>query len=192
VLGAVATAVAGAVYTQGSRSAVLWAGVIGGLGWLAYLATMSAGDVAAKGIAAFVVGLAASLVTRVGKTPSIAVVDAALVPLVPGLALLMGLLQFTRSPSPEGLFAGSVLLLTALGVALAIAAGAGGHVRRRSGTQAGARPLVHAARRHAARDGVHRSPAHPRVLLANRGPEPDCGDRPAGSGPPVCGVRSRR
>ena len=124
VLGAVATAVAWAVYTQGSRSAVLWAGVIGGLGWLAYLATMSAGDVAAKGIAAFVVGLAASLVTRVGKTPSIAVVDAALVPLVPGLALLMGLLQFTRSPSPEGLFAGSVLLLTALGVALAIAAGA--------------------------------------------------------------------
>ena len=59
-----------------------------------------------------------------GIFESIAVVDAALVPLVPGLALLMGLLQFTRSPSPEGLFAGSVLLLTALGVALAIAAGA--------------------------------------------------------------------
>ncbi len=124
IVGAVTAAVAWSVYTQSSRSGLLWAGVIGGLGWLSYLATMGIGDLAAKGIAALVVGFAAAVVTRLGKTPTIAIVDAAVVPLVPGLALLMGLMRFTGEPTLQSFYLGWQLLLTALGVAVAIAAGA--------------------------------------------------------------------
>ena len=124
LLGAVLTAVAWAVYTQGSRSALLWAGVVSGLGWLAYLATMGWDDLAAKAIAALVIGSAAAVVTRLGKTTTIAIVDAAVVALVPGLALLMGLMRFTGQPTLQSFYLGWQLLLTALGVAIAIAAGA--------------------------------------------------------------------
>lgn len=124
VLGAATLSVAWVLYTQGSRSALLWAGVIAALGWLANLGAQGTGDLGAKGIAAFVVGFSASIVTRLGKTPTIAIVDAAVVPLVPGMALLMGLMSFTGESTAEAFFLGSHQLLTALGGALAIAAGA--------------------------------------------------------------------
>ena len=123
MVGAVATGAAWAAYTQGSRAAIAWAGLISMVGWFCYVATMGIGDIGAKGIGALAIGFSAGLVTRVGKIPTIAIVDAALVTLVPGLSLLMGLMKVTQSPTPLTLSEGLILLLSALGVAVAIAAG---------------------------------------------------------------------
>ncbi len=124
VLGAIITSAAWTIYTQSSRAAIIWAGLIGGTGWTVYLMAASIGEATANGLGAIAVGFIAAIVARLWKTPSIAIVDAAVVPLVPGLALYNGLMQFTGPNISANVNEGSGYLLTAISVALAIAAGA--------------------------------------------------------------------
>jgi len=65
------------------------------------------------------VGLLASVMARLVRTPPLVIMVTALVPLVPGLTLFRGVLKLS-----EGDINGLLSLLTAAGVAMALAAGA--------------------------------------------------------------------
>ncbi len=123
IVGAVLLSAAWALYTQSSRAAIFWAGLIGGVAWVVYMVTASMGEATANGIAAIAVGFFGAIIARLTKSPSIAIIESAILPLVPGLALYNGLMQFTE-PSKDHISQGASLLLTAIMVALAIAAGA--------------------------------------------------------------------
>jgi len=69
--------------------------------------------------AAIAVGLLAAIAARAVRTPPLAIVVSALVPLVPGLSLFQGLLQLA-----DGSLTGLLSMLTAAAVAGALAAGA--------------------------------------------------------------------
>ncbi|QQS70688.1 threonine/serine exporter family protein [Candidatus Saccharibacteria bacterium] len=124
VMGAVVIAAGWALFMQSKAAAVVWAGIIGGLGWGVYMLTAASGEALANGVAAVLVGFAGAIIARVYRSPSIALIDAGVVPLVPGLALYNGLMQFVDKPSASSVAEGNMLLLTALSVALSIAAGA--------------------------------------------------------------------
>lgn len=95
--------------------------VLGLLAELLYLLGIEAtfGVVWSSGAAAIGVGLLATVASRIVRTPPLAVIVTALVPLVPGLILFRGLLQLS-----DGEITGLLSLLTAAAVAGALAAGA--------------------------------------------------------------------
>lgn len=115
--------------------AIAWAGIVGSsaLG-VAYLAReFDVATIPASGVAAIIVGLVGALLSRLWRTPSVGIIAAGIIPLVPGLALYNGLMQLINYPPGDPLFArGLGTLFTALATALAIAAGAtfGGMVGR--------------------------------------------------------------
>jgi uncharacterized membrane protein YjjB (DUF3815 family) len=82
-------------------------------------------EVPANTLGAFVAALASTMLIRRTTIPAFGLVSAALLPLVPGLALYNGLLQVVgTSPETANPSEGGSTLLVALGVALGIAAGA--------------------------------------------------------------------
>jgi uncharacterized membrane protein YjjP (DUF1212 family) len=95
--------------------------VLGALAEFLYLAGFAAGFglVWSAGASAVGVGLLAALAARLVRTPPLVIVVTALVPLVPGLTLFRGLLQLS-----DGNINGLLSLLTAAGIAIALAAGA--------------------------------------------------------------------
>jgi uncharacterized membrane protein YjjP (DUF1212 family) len=95
--------------------------VLGLLAELLYLLGIGAGfgGVWSSGAAAVGVGLVATIASRIVRTPPLAIIVTALVPLVPGLILFRGLLQLS-----DGEITGLLSLLTAAAVAGALAAGA--------------------------------------------------------------------
>ncbi|MGA4670166.1 threonine/serine ThrE exporter family protein [Propionibacteriaceae bacterium Y1923] len=104
--------------------------VSAGFGLLAWLVSSGAGtrvsaDAATAGAAAFVVGIAAQALTRAVKVPSIALVTAGVVSLVPGMALYRGLLGLVNISQGITVTQDSNLVLfQALMVAVMLAAGA--------------------------------------------------------------------
>lgn len=116
------------------------AGSIGLLGWWISRLVLSwdFGVVVACGIAAAVVGLTATFVSRFWKIPSLAIIAAGIVPLVPGLSLYNGLMGIIdHPPSDPEFMIGLAALLQAVMIGFAVAAGAtlgnmiGRPVRRR-------------------------------------------------------------
>ncbi len=105
---------------------ILASGAVGMLGWWASRMMLNSGlgIVAASGIAAAVIGLMATFMSRFWKFPSMAIIAAGVVPLVPGLALYNGLMGIVETPpgNPEFLFALAVLLRAVM-IGLAVAAG---------------------------------------------------------------------
>lgn len=100
----------------------LWAvSLLGALAEFVYLVGINSdvGLIWASGFAAFVVGLLAAVTAHVARTPSLAIVVAALVPLVPGLILFRSLMQLSEND-----ITGLLNALTAASVAVALAAGA--------------------------------------------------------------------
>ncbi|TAM68228.1 MAG: threonine/serine exporter family protein [Microbacteriaceae bacterium] len=95
--------------------------VLGALAELVYVLGFGAGfgRVWSSAAAAIVVGLVAAIASRVVRMPPLAIVVSALVPLVPGLILFQGLLQLA-----DGQLTGILSMLSAAGVAGALAAGA--------------------------------------------------------------------
>ena len=95
--------------------------VLGALAEFLYLVAAAAGFGSVWGSAASAmgVGLAASVAARIVRTPPLVLMVTALVPLVPGLTLFRGLLQLS-----DGDINGLLNLLTATGIAIALAAGA--------------------------------------------------------------------
>lgn len=124
VIGAAITAAAWAVHTQSSRAAIAWSAVISVIGYLLYTTFASTGEAVASGIASFAIGFCAAIVARFWKSPSIAIINSAILILVPGYMLYRGLMHFSGSPSTSDFIIGSMTVVTAITVALAIAAGA--------------------------------------------------------------------
>ncbi len=100
---------------------------IGVLGWSAYLslAASEASEVVANTVAALLVGAFAMIAARVTNAPGFGMESGALLPLVPGLTLLNGLLKMVEGdPANPAIVAGGRTLFVGLLVALGIAAGA--------------------------------------------------------------------
>ena len=127
VIGGALAAAAYALALQTRLRAIIWAGLIGAGSLAIMFACTHVGiaTVPASGVAAAFVGLVAQLFSRKWKTPSSGIISAGIVPLVPGLGLYLGLMQLVNYPPGNVLFfRGIATLFTAVGIALAIAAGA--------------------------------------------------------------------
>lgn len=118
----------------------LAAGGVGLLGWWISRVALSwdFGIVVACGVAATVVGLMATFVSRFWKIPSLAIIAAGIVPLVPGLSLYNGLMGLINHPPSDPEFMIALAALSqAVMIGFAVAAGAtlgnmlGRPVRRR-------------------------------------------------------------
>jgi uncharacterized membrane protein YjjP (DUF1212 family) len=97
------------------------------LGWAAFIAAreLNLTPVPANMVAALVAALLVSLIVRRTQVPGFGLITAALLPLVPGLAIYQGLLQLVGTEAGAGdPSAGGSTLLLALGVAAGIGAGA--------------------------------------------------------------------
>lgn len=126
-IGAVVMSASFALGNQARWSGVLFAGMVGFLSLVVYLFMVEAGFgvVAASGAAAVVVGVAATVLLRLAGVPSIATINSGILPLVPGLTLYNGLMHTVQSvPSTSEFDSGVAILLRALMIALAVAAGA--------------------------------------------------------------------
>ena len=139
-IGALVIAAAFAARNHAPLFGTIIAGSVGMLGWAVSRVMIGEGFsiIIASGIAASFVGLMATFVSRFWKFPSMAIIAAGIVPLVPGLSLYNGLMGIVEFPigDPQFMYAMS-LLIRAVMIGLAIAAGAtfgnliGRPVRRR-------------------------------------------------------------
>lgn len=102
---------------------LLITGASGFMGYYALLGMLELGlpAIPANAVAGLIVGFTATIVSRVLHIPSQAIIDSGIVPLVPGLLLYNGLMALVASPTTTE---GSSLLLRAILIAVAIAAGA--------------------------------------------------------------------
>jgi uncharacterized membrane protein YjjP (DUF1212 family) len=126
-VGATLTSAFFALWAYADLATIGLAGAMGLLGWAGYASMIyvGAGEVPANTVGAFGAAVASTMLIRRTTIPGFGLVSAALLPLVPGLALYNGLLQVVgTSPEAANPAAGGSTLLLALGVALGIAAGA--------------------------------------------------------------------
>lgn len=106
---------------------VIAAGLVGFLSLYTVLVLTSVGIgvIPASGIAAAIVGLSATVLLRLFHIPTIAIISAGIVPLVPGLTLYGALTHIAQAaPNSPEFDMGVALLLRAVLIAVAIAAGA--------------------------------------------------------------------
>jgi len=100
---------------------------LGAIAWSTYQAIASfapLSTIIASGIAAVFVGIVATLLSRVWRTPSSALMTAGIVPLVPGLTLYNGLFALVGNTGSTSTFnEASLTLFVAALIALAIASG---------------------------------------------------------------------
>lgn len=133
-LGALIIAAGFAAGNHARLFGMLIAGGVGVLGWWVSSTLIgSLGVVIASGAAATVVGLTAVLVSRLWRFPSVAIIAAGIVPLVPGLSLYNGLMGVIENPptDPEFLLSLAVLARAIMiGVAIAIGASLGNMIGR--------------------------------------------------------------
>lgn len=124
LVGASLAAAAWALHTQSSRAAVAWSAIIAAGGYLIYGTVSPLGVAIASGITSFFIGFSASIIARFWKSPSIAIINSAILFLVPGYMLYRGLMHFVGSPNASDFTSGLMTVVMAITVALAIAAGA--------------------------------------------------------------------
>ena len=116
-----------AIYCFADLATTALTTAIGLVGWSVYLtlASSSVSEVVANTTAALVVGALAMVAVRGTNAPGFGMESGALLPLVPGLTLLNGLLQMVGGdPANPAIVAGGRTLFVGLLVALGIAAGA--------------------------------------------------------------------
>ncbi|HYH35735.1 MAG TPA: threonine/serine exporter family protein [Nocardioides sp.] len=116
-----------AVYSYADLGTIALTTSIALVGWAVYVALASSGssEVASNTVAALVVGFLATLIVRRTNAPGFGMESGALLPLVPGLTLLNGLLQMVgREGGNPAIVAGGRTLFVGILVALGIAAGA--------------------------------------------------------------------
>lgn len=128
VIGAALAAAGYAISTQTYNRSIAWVGLIGGISLaILYLTNHRYGIsvVVASGIAATFVGVIGAFMSRFWRTPSVGIIAAGIVPLVPGLMLYNGLMQLINYPPGNPLFYKALgTLFTVATTGLAIAAGA--------------------------------------------------------------------
>ena len=126
-VGAMLIAAAFALKNHARLWGTLVAGGVGVFGWWIsrLLLSLDIGVVISTGIAAAVIGLMATFVSRFWKIPSMAIIASGVVPLVPGLSLYNGLMGMVAHPPGDGEFMFALATLTrAIMIGLAVAAGA--------------------------------------------------------------------
>jgi len=129
IFGAVLISVGYALSMQTRPLSLIIAGVIGAIGWGIYQAALTIGDtpltvIVATAVAAGAVGASATLISRVWRTPSTALMTAGIVPLVPGITLYNGLfLLIGNAENSYNFDQGVITLFNAAMIALAIASG---------------------------------------------------------------------
>ncbi len=126
-VGATVISAAFALSAYAGLTTVVLSGLMGALGWVGYagMVAFGFGEVTANAAGALLAGFVAAIIARRFRTPGFALIAAAILPLVPGLALFTGLLQAVGTlEQPGDLAASGITLLQALGVAVGIAAGA--------------------------------------------------------------------
>lgn len=133
-LGALIIAAGFAAGNHARLFGMLIAGGVGVLGWWVSSTLIgSLGVVIASGAAATVVGLTAVLASRLWRFPSVAIIAAGIVPLVPGLSLYNGLMGVIENPPTDPEFLLSLAILARaimIGVAIAIGASLGNMIGR--------------------------------------------------------------
>lgn len=128
VIGAVMTAAGYAIATQTYARAIAWVGLIGGLSMAILYACYDRYGITialSSGVAAMFVGLVGAIMSRFWRTPSVGIIAAGIVPLVPGLMLYRGLMQLINYPPGDPQFYVALgTLFTVVTTGLAIASGA--------------------------------------------------------------------
>lgn len=126
----VGAAIIAAGYALSNHSRLVGVLFAGFLGWVAIFCyslciDASLSIIAASAIASIVIGILATLFSRIWSVPSFAMIAAGIIPLVPGVTLYNGLMQIVNAQNNAwALNDGMATLFTALLIALAIAAGA--------------------------------------------------------------------
>lgn len=128
VIGAALAAAGYAIASQTYNRAISWVGLIGGIS-LAILFLLNdrygISVVVSSAIAATFVGIVGAYMSRFWRTPSVGIIAAGIIPLVPGLMLYNGLMQLINYPPGNPLFYKALgTLFTVATTGLAIAAGA--------------------------------------------------------------------
>lgn len=126
-VGAAIIAASFALGNHARFTGVILAGATGMLGYYSSLLALEIGVglIPAYGFAAAVIGYVSTLISRAWRVPSIATISAGIIPLVPGLSLYNGLMETVQNvPGSVEFNDGSTMLLRALLIAVAIAAGA--------------------------------------------------------------------
>lgn len=126
-IGALIVAAGFAMQNHARLAGTLVAGGVGLFGWWISRLALSwdFNIVVACGIAGTVVGLMATFVSRFWRIPSLAIIAAGIVPLVPGLSLYNGLMGIIdHPPSDAGFMMALTVLLRAVMIGFAVAAGA--------------------------------------------------------------------
>ncbi len=106
---------------------IILAGATGILGYYSSLLALEfgMGIIPASGFAAAIIGYMSTVISRAWRVPSIATISAGIIPLVPGLSLYNGLMETVQNvPGSAEFNDGTTMLLRALLIAVAIAAGA--------------------------------------------------------------------
>lgn len=126
-VGAIAIAAGYALSVNTRISGIILSGLIGAGGWAIYSLTAPAfTPIVGSFIAAAAVGASAALLARWLRTPATTMITAGIISLVPGLSIFNGLMVLIIGADKAGaaIDSGILILLNALVLALAIAAGA--------------------------------------------------------------------
>lgn len=126
-IGAVMIAAAFAARNHSRWMGMLMAGGVGMFGWWIsrIIMNLGFGAIEASAAAATAIGLLAISISRLWKFPSLAIIAAGIVPLVPGLSLYNGLMGIVIHPPNDPYFLTALTTLAqAVMIGLAVAAGA--------------------------------------------------------------------
>lgn len=125
LLGAAIIAAAFAVGCHARPRTVLLCAGMGLLGWAAYLlsTTLSLGPVGASAVGAFAASVLATMLAPRLQVPGLALITAAIVPLMPGSQVYRGVLLMAEATASADAVAGGMVLLNAVGIGIALAAG---------------------------------------------------------------------
>lgn len=126
-LGAAVLAASFALGNQARLSGIIGAGVVGFFSLYIVLAMtgLGFGVVAASGVAAAFVGFSATILQNIFRTPTLAIISAGIIPLVPGLTLYNGLMYIAQAtPNTTEFDTGLTFLMRAVLIAIVVASGA--------------------------------------------------------------------
>ena len=120
VIGAFFAAIVLSILFEIPKRHIFWDGIVGALGWLAYLLVAKNQSVAIAAFAAsMVVSLCSNLLARIQKAPSTAFAIPGMLPLVPGVSIYRGVYYMTISDTAKS----SHYIIEALQVAAMLAFG---------------------------------------------------------------------
>lgn len=134
-IGALIIAASFAARNHANIFGIIASGGVGMLGWWIsrILTAVDINIIVASGLAALLVGIMGTMVSRMWRIPSMVIIGAGIVPLVPGLSLYNGLIGVVQHPPGDANFMIALAVLTravAIGVAVATGASLGNIIGR--------------------------------------------------------------